>query len=467
MIFSTLPFFAFFAAYFALHLAIPLRYRYLLIILGSTFFYAWWKIEYTWLPFLLTGIAYGGVLLVRKQHTRRARRVATTATVIALFVPLVVFKYTNFVYQQVLGPVFGFHDSLFTVSLPLGVSFITFTLVAYVVDIYRGRFKGPRPPSIILSYVLFFPHLIAGPILRPDELVPQLERPRAARLRRLTVPLAIFTLGLFKKLVFADPLAAAVDPVFSSGGQTLITGPQALLAIYGFTVQIYCDFSGYTDMALGVALALGVHLPGNFRQPFAATSLVDLWRRWHITLSFWLRDYLFIPLSRIYRNFAWHLGCTVFTMTVCGLWHGAGWHFVAWGAMHGIGLAGVYVFRRVARNFRFRQVPNWLGRLMTFHYFAFAIVFFRAPNMDKAFQIFHALLFSTWHDLPVLLSTQAFTLVILVVFALTHRYDDHRRVKVAVRYLRKEILWPALALMWILAVTLSQGSSAQFIYFEF
>src|SRR6185437_4576501 len=204
----------------------------------------------------------------------RRRLLSVTATIVLLFLPLVIYKYTDFFYGQVLGPVFGWRGKVLNVALPLGVSFVTFTLTAYIIDIYRGNFPARHKPSTVLAYVLFFPHLIAGPILRPHELIPQLDQPRSARLRRIAVPVAIFTVGLVKKLVFADQIAEIVDRVFDSG-QTTPGALDAVLAIYGFSVQIYCDFSGYTDMAIGLALMLGVRLPNNFLRPYGAHSLVE------------------------------------------------------------------------------------------------------------------------------------------------------------------------------------------------
>ena len=296
MLFSSPQFFAFLLVYVLLHLLVPARWRVYLIICGSTIFYASWRVEYVWLPYLLMAIAYGGVVWMTTTDRARERRRRMVATVSLLFVPLLVFKYTNFFYRELIGPAFGRHADLFHLPLPLGVSFITFTLTAYVVDIYRTRFPAGARPSTVLAYVLFFPHLIAGPILRPHELLPQLEQSTRARLRRVSIPIAIFTVGLVKKLVFADQIAEGVDAVYGHGAAAL-SGPAAMLAIYGFSAQIYCDFSGYTDMAIAVALLLGVRLPNNFLRPYTASSIVDFWRRWHITLSFWLRDYLYIPLG--------------------------------------------------------------------------------------------------------------------------------------------------------------------------
>jgi len=510
MLFSSPSFFAFFVVYFCLHLVVPTSYRILIVIGGSTIFYAWWRLEYAWLPYLLMAVAYAGVLWMEHAVDQAGRKWRATATIVALFVPLLVFKYTNFVYRDVLGPFLNWSGSLLDLPLPLGVSFITFTLAAYIVDTYRGRFPVGRRASTVLAYVLFFPHLIAGPILRPHELIPQLERPRAASLRRLAFPLAIFTVGLVKKLVFADQIADVVDAIYRQGG-SLASGPVALLAIYGFSVQIYCDFSGYTDMAIGLALLLGVRLPNNFRQPYAARSIVDFWRRWHITLSFWLRDYLYIPLGGSRNGRLQEMRNIIVTMALGGLWHGANWTFVIWGVLHGVGVSAVHAIGRLRAErcvrgsssperpsahlpegavVRYgvaggppiatvesaqarstlgpvRVLPGWLAVLITFHFVTFGWVFVRAPRLTQAMDMLAAPFTGGWGNATSVLSDNVFPCLLVAVFFLGHRFDDHRRIRLAVRYVRAEILWPILLLLWILAITVSQGSSAKFIYFDF
>ena len=221
------------------------------------------------------------------------------ATIVTLFTPLVVVKYTYFTSNDILKPllrrVASPDVSFLKFTLPLGISFVTFTLTAYVVDVYRRIFTVERSLVKMLGYVLFFPHLIAGPIHRPNELLPQLGQLRRAIDARFTLGAALFAIGLVKKVVFADTVAATVDQVYKQGAA--VSGWDYLLAIIGFSMQIYCDFSGYTDMAIGLAYILRIRLPTNFRRPYASSSIIEFWRRWHITLSFWLRDYLYIPLG--------------------------------------------------------------------------------------------------------------------------------------------------------------------------
>ena len=463
MLFSSPTFFAFFVAYFACHFFVPRAYRNYLIVVGSTIFYAWWKIEYVWIPYFLMSIAYFGGNMAGNA-TGRSRFAFTAVTIVLLFMPLVIFKYTDFFYADVLGPVFGWQGKVLNVALPLGVSFVTFTLTAYVVDIYRGKFPAKNKASTVLAYVLFFPHLIAGPILRPHELIPQLDRPRPATLRRISVPLAIFTVGLVKKLVFADQIAEMVDRTFNASNAAP-GALEALLAIYGFSVQIYCDFSGYTDMAIGLALLLGVRLPNNFRQPYTASSLVDFWRRWHITLSFWLRDYLYIPLGGNRGGSVMEIRNILVTMVLGGLWHGANWTFVLWGLLHGIGLSFAHLKKRVLGD-RFR-LPRPIAVLLTFQFVTFAWILFRAPDLYKASQIIVAPFSGGWPNTGDFATQNGFFLILIAVFLVAHRYDDHRRIRALVRYTRAEIFWPILGLLWVLAITVSQGSSAKFIYFDF
>jgi alginate O-acetyltransferase complex protein AlgI len=468
MLFSSPVFFGFFAAYFFLHLITPRRARIILIIIGSTIFYAWWKVSYVWLPYLLMAIAYLGVLWIEGATEERARKRRLAITIVTLFLPLVFFKYTDFLYRDVFGPLLGFHDKILDLPLPLGVSFVTFTLTAYVVDIYKGTFAGRVSPTTLTGYVLFFPHLIAGPILRPIELIPQLRHPRSALSAHFYAGLAIFTVGLVKKLVFADQIANVVDAAYKSD---LLNAPVAWLAIYGFSMQIYCDFSGYTDMAIGLALLIGIRLPNNFLRPYGAFSLIDFWRRWHITLSFWLRDYLYIPLGgnrdgrlRTYVNM-------IITMTLGGLWHGASWTFVIWGVLHGIGVAFVHLVRDLIRRAGFKSPPRWwnvVGLVLTFHFVTLLWVFFRAPSLDKARTMLGAAFAGGgWNTAGDMVKAQSGAVLLIGLFLALHAFDDHRMIKLAIRRIRAEIILPLIVLLWVLAMTISHGSSTKFIYFDF
>ncbi len=294
MLFSDPVFFIFFAVYFTCHYFLPARFRIWLIIAGSAVFScAGWRPAYVWLPFAMALGAFAGAAWIDAGKEQRVRRLRLATTLVIGFLPLAFIKYAFFLANDVLGLRGVIDTAQLRYPLPLGLSFITFTLSAYVIDVYRGKYPLEPSLKILLGYVLFFPHLIAGPILRPHELMPQLRHPSPAPGARFKLGIAIFTMGLVKKLIFADTIAQAVDKVYQHGGSSF----EHLVALYGFSVQIYCDFSGYTDMAIGLAYLLRVRLPTNFLRPYSALSIVDFWRRWHITLSHWLRDYLYIPLG--------------------------------------------------------------------------------------------------------------------------------------------------------------------------
>jgi len=472
MLFSSPAFCVFFFAYLCLHLLVPARHRIYLIIAGSTVFYAWWRVEYTWLPYLLMAIAYGGVRWMEGAPTPAARKERAAIAIVVLFVPLLVFKYTDFVYRDVLGPLFGWRGTLLNLPLPLGVSFVTFTLTAYIVDIYRKRYRFDEPATTVLGYVLFFPHLIAGPILRPRELMPQLDRPRSTPLSRFAVPLALFTIGLVKKLVFADQIADAVDTIYRQGGAT--SGPAALLAIYGFSVQIYCDFSGYTDMAIGLALLLGFRFPQNFDSPYTAISIQDFWRRWHMTLSRWLRDYVYIPLGgnrkgepRTYLNL-------MATMLIGGLWHGAAWSFVIWGGLHGSWLA-IGRWRR-ERGHMVDATSGWglwRQRIGTFALVSFAWIFFRAGSesgLSTAWQVIKRL-FDNWGAASPLLEGRAgLGIALAILVGIGTQYLPARIPQsIMAWFSRRQVVVQVVVLALALMVSRTMGPQgvAPFIYFRF
>jgi alginate O-acetyltransferase complex protein AlgI len=468
LLFSEIPFFVFFLVYLTLHLLLPASLRLYLVIVGSTVFYAWWRIEYVWLPYLLTVIAWAGAIWIDLAAPAHARSRRLFVVLCGLFAPLLIVKYAYFFLSNVFAVLpagFPARDeiSAFRFAIPLGISFITFTLTAYVVDTYRSKFPLERSLKKLLAYVLFFPHLIAGPILRPNELLPQFSRWSRAIDARFTLGAALFAIGLTKKLVFADVIAGAVDHVFSSAAQQ----PNAweyLLAIHGFSMQIYCDFSGYTDMALGIAYILRIRLPTNFRQPYTARSIVDFWRRWHITLSFWLRDYLYISLGGNRHGEGRRVFNLMITMLLGGLWHGAAWTFMIWGGLHGAALVAAHLLRN--RLSRWKIAP-WAAIPGTFYFVTLAWVYFRAPDIGTAHRVLLGPITASWEGFGKFVETYPFELFLLSVFLVTHRYDAHARVRIATRTWNKGILWPVICGLFAIAMTVSQGSSAKFIYFEF
>jgi alginate O-acetyltransferase complex protein AlgI len=466
MIFSSLPFFLFFAVYFPLHLLIPRQYRIYLILIGSTFFYAYYRPGYVWIPMTLCAIAYAGAIWIEQDRDPAQRKMKLSCILPVMLAPLIFYKYTDFIITSVLGPFFGWSHKVINLPLPLGISFFTFTLISYVVDVYRGRFPVERQFHQLLGYVLYFPHQIAGPILKPAKLIPQLEHPKDARRARFTYGALLFALGLVKKLMFADSISPRVDAVYKVGANLPGFGDY-LLAFYGFPMQIYCDFSGYTDMALGLAFLLGVRMPANFKTPYIATSLVDFWRRWHITFSFYLRDYLYIPLGGNRGGFAKQLRNIFITMLLGGLWHGANWTFVIWGGIHAVGIAACHTWRHFGLHRIFTAVPKALWLLLTFHWVAISWVFFRAPDFSTAYRVLKGVAIPSRIPFSAFVFQNLFFIILLAVFYGIHRWDDYRRSYVFTRRVPKPLAWAAISMLIVLTIALAGANSAAFIYFDF
>jgi alginate O-acetyltransferase complex protein AlgI len=386
--FPTIEFAVFFVAVFILSWAFmphPRAWR-PFILVASYFFYGW--VDWRWVLLLVSSSVINTVAarVIATSPSPRTRKQALIAAICFDMGLLCVFKYLGFFVTEVddfldsLG--LGSPLPLVQIVLPIGISFFTFQAISYVVDVYRGDTRAASLGDVAILQA-FFPHLVAGPIVRANELLPQLRVPRDPRTVLAGPGLFLVAGGLVKKTVVADELARrVVDPVFNDPAAH--SGAEVLLAIYGFAAQIYCDFSGYTDMAIGLALLLGYVLPQNFNRPYLALSLQDFWRRWHMTLSRWLRDYLYIPLGgnrhgsrRTYRNL-------MLTMLLGGLWHGAAWTFVIWGGIHGTALSVERWGRERWVGFR---LPAWLAWLVTFHVVCLAWVFFRSPDLSTAFEM--------------------------------------------------------------------------------
>lgn len=464
MLFSEPQFLLFFVGYVIIHILLPAQFRIYLVIAGGIVFYSWWRVDYVWVPFGLSVIAFYGAAWVDSAANQSPRKQRLWAVSIVLLLPLLIVKYAYFSLNSILGLVVDptrvlADPAVLRWALPLGISFITFTGLAYVMDVYRRKYPREKSLALMLSYILFFPHLIAGPILRPHELMPQLKQKRRALNARILLGISIFTLGLVKKLVFADQIAAAVEPVYL--GAAGLTAWHYLVAIYGFSVQIYCDFSGYTDMAIGLSYLLRIRLPTNFLRPYSATSLAEFWRRWHITLSFWLRDYLYIPLGGSRNGQARRIINLLITMTLGGLWHGANWNFALWGVIHGIGLGAVHLMKGRL------LLPRWFGIFITFHFVTLAWVFFRAPNMATALRVLTGPFRESYGNAASTLAQAAFPVMLCMIFFATHQFDRHARLRWASVRMNKTLQSSVIVLLWIVAVTVSQGSSAKFIYFDF
>lgn len=383
MLFNSVAFLGFFAIVYAVYLPASTRAQNLVLLLASYVFYAAWDWRFLGLLALSTLIDFHCGRAIEDGDPAHRRRWLWLSVVTNLGV-LGFFKYFNFFVASFaeLCAALGVSVSLTTLDivLPVGISFYTFQTLSYTLDVYRGRTPACRDPTTFALFVAYFPQLVAGPIERATHLLPQLAAARRITLARVQEGAWLILLGLFKKVVVADNLARIVDPVFAGGGSS---GAATLLAVYAFAVQIYADFSGYSDIARGVSKLLGIELMRNFRRPYFAGDPQVFWQRWHISLSQWLRDYVYVPLGgnrdgdlRTARNL-------MLTMLLGGLWHGASWMFVLWGALHG----ALLVVHRPWRQLFGANSPRFLapvGGLLLFHHVCLAWIFFRAPTLEVA-----------------------------------------------------------------------------------
>lgn len=360
--------------------------------LASLFFYGWWSFHY--IPLLLGSIAFNYVVGWRIGHaTGSARKRWMLLGVGADLALLAYYKYADFFIYSVNSVANSEFPSL-NIILPVGISFFTFTQIAYLVDTYQGKVKEYRPVHYLL-FVTYFPHLIAGPVLHHKEMMPQFDDPATYRLSaaNMAVGLTIFTIGLAKKVLIADNLAPHANFFFDSADSpTLLVAWGGVLA-YAF--QLYFDFSGYSDMAIGLSRMFGIRLPLNFNSPYKAVNIIEFWRRWHMTLSRFLRDYLYIGLGGSRKGPLRRYGNLMATMVLGGLWHGAGWNFVIWGALHGAYLMCNHAWIAIAERLRFpRESRAWVvfSVALTFAAVCGAWVFFRATNVGRATDIVQAML---------------------------------------------------------------------------
>ena len=366
------------------------------LVIASFFFYGWWDLRYILLLVVSIGFNfYSGAAIVianRRGDTRRARTVFTLSVAANLCV-LGYYKYANF-FAANLAALSGLEWHMREVVLPLGISFFTFTQIAFLADCRRGLVEDFRLAHYAL-FVTYFPHLIAGPVLHHKEMMPQFARGPIYRptWENFAVGGTIFAIGLFKKVVLADGIAPFVGPVFAAAAEGRpVSFLEANLGALSYTLQLYFDFSGYSDMAIGLSRLFGIVLPLNFNSPYKATNIIEFWRRWHMTLSRFLRDYLYVPLGGN-RKGPWRRhGNLMATMLLGGLWHGAAWTFVVWGGIHGLLLVVNHGWHAVlCRLGRGPRTPTWYGRLLggalTFYLVVIAWVFFRADSLAAAMNL--------------------------------------------------------------------------------
>ncbi len=387
MLFNSFSFAIFLPIVFILYWTVPKKWQWIILLTVSYYFYMSWNIKYVFLILLTTIISYITALLVEKETKDNLKKIYLSIALIVSLGVLFFFKYFNFISSSIaeVAGLFSIHYTpvFLEILLPVGISFYTFQTLSYVIDVYRGNVMAEKHFGKYAAFISFFPQLVAGPIERSSNLLPQIRKENQFDYTQASYGMKLMVWGFLKKIVIADTLAVSVDriynDVYSYSGMSLV------LATLFFTIQIYCDFSGYSDIAVGCAKLFGIELMENFKSPYFASSIKEFWKRWHISLSTWFLDYLYIPLGGN-RVSKWRNRCNLLiTFLVSGLWHGANWTYVIWGGVHGAGqiIEKMFIGKKKSVN----NFDKTLKIICVFAFTAFAWIFFRARTLTDAVYI--------------------------------------------------------------------------------
>lgn len=489
MSFNSVTFLIFLPIVLLLYWILPSKFRWIMLLIASYLFYMSWNV---WLIFLIvftTLVSYfSGILMQKYEHNKKIKKLLLIFTLICCLGTLFFFKYFTFAVNLIIdfANLFkaGIPQFTFSLLLPVGISFYTFQTLSYVIDVYRGRIEAEKHLGYYALFVVYFPQLVAGPIERPDNLLPQLKAERTFNADDLCIGLRIAAVGFFKKVVIADGVACYVNAVYNNLSSA--NGVTAIIATVLFAIQIYCDFSGYTDIAIGTARMMGIKLRDNFNNPYLAISIKDFWRRWHISLTSWFTDYIYIPLGgnrcKLWR---WALNVMI-VFLLSGLWHGAALTFAVWGAIHGVyqivGKLKDIALKKLSEKYSLK-IPQdnvairFIKRTVTFALVCFAWIFFRGNSLSDCGTII-AKIFTDWSGTRAALSAMdldlsgalriALSCYILAILGKIIHFEPNSNADTAA-YVRRKVayffLLAAVAIAWI-ALSVSGGESA-FIYFQF
>lgn len=476
MNFNSLEFAIFLPIVFTIYWMLPHKLRWIVLLISSYYFYMSWNPQYVVLIFFTTCVSYFAAILIEINENNIIKKMIMTVALLLCLGVLFLFKYYNFILDSIVAVARNFTISMnpitFDLLLPVGISFYTFQTLSYVIDVYRGNVHAERHLGIYATFISFFPQLVAGPIERTSNLLPQINSKKCFNYDLAIYGARQILWGLFKKIAVADMVAMYVDNAYNNLARC--TGFDLCVAIFFFTIQIYCDFSGYSDIAIGTSKLLGINLIKNFSSPYFSLSVREFWSRWHISLSTWFRDYLYIPMGgnrcsklRNYRNL-------MVTFLVSGLWHGANWTFVIWGGLHGVAqiIEKVIGLDELKRS-KFGKLVSWF---MVFIFCNLAWVFFRADSFsDAIFVIYHA--FSSLTTISSLVHTNIGldirTLIYILIMIMIVAVYDYISLKTDVIELLQNkkkclrLIIEYLIGMCIVYALVNGTGSNQFVYFQF
>ncbi len=471
MLFNSIPFLFFFVVVTTLYFLIPFKFRWSWLLAASCFFYMFFKPEYILILIFTIVIDYIAGIYLEKIEDRAKKRRFLIMSIIANIGVLAVFKYYNFINDNITGVahLFGFsnHMPSLKMILPIGLSFHTFQAMSYTIEVYRGNQKAEKHFGIYALYVMFYPQLVAGPIERPQNMIHQFHEKKLFTYDNAALGLNLIGYGLFKKLVVADRLGVYVDQVF--GNVDAANTSSSVIALLFYYFQIYCDFSAYSDIARGTAKFMGFDLMENFNRPYLSKNISEYWRRWHISLSSWFSDYLYTPLATAKRDWGkWGIiFALVITFLIAGLWHGAGWNFVIFGFLQGIALSYEFLTKKLRKRISAKMpkaIYNGGSLLLAFSYWTFSLIFFRSPTFTIAGKLIHKIAQMNFHfNLPQLCGEKGplnLVLSFMVILALTLRFLLPRDMR---------LKYPAvfLTVITLAIIILGKDVAAEFIYFQF
>lgn len=442
--------------------------RHIILLLASYIFYGWWDWRFAFLMLALTATAYFCSISLAKSDKK-------IYLYIAVIFPLLVlgfFKYFNF-FLDSFALAFGIERmGTLNIILPVGISFYTFQSLSYTIDVHRGRIAPEKSFIKLALYIAFFPQLVAGPIVKANDFIPQLHEDRNINLKGLERGLQIFALGLFKKIVISDNISLFSDTVFAA--PTEYHALSLIFAVIAYSIQIYCDFSGYSDMAIGCAKCLGYDLNKNFDLPYISKNVSEFWKRWHISLSSWLMEYLYIPLGGNRRGVRRTYINLFLTMLIGGLWHGASWTFVAWGALHGAALCIHKVWMKLSghgKDYKGSKVGNVFSAIATYIFVIFCWIFFRAPTFSVAWDMISGIIL--WQDGTMYISSWCIFGIAVIAAATLAAALRSRRENISVSGFYPAVslstVWGLTIFLVFIGITfgLAYTGSNQFIYFQF
>ena len=494
MVFNSLTFLVFFPLILLLYRILPRKIRWIMLLIASYYFYAGMQPDLIYLILFTTVVSYFCARRLEFASTKFARRMYLIVAIVASLSVLLFYKYFNFMAGNVAAIMkhfgFGTYDFTLDLILPVGISFYTFQTLSYVIDVYKGTIKSERHFGYYALYVSFFPQLVAGPIERPENLLPQLKKKNPATGYDTALGLKIMAVGFFKKIVVADQISRFVDAVYNnltSQNTNLINGFTVMLVTVLFAVQIYCDFSGYTDIAIGCARIMGIKLMQNFNNPYTAVTIKDFWRRWHISLTSWFTDYIYIPLGGSRRGKVRQYVNIFIVFLISGIWHGAAWTFILWGVVHGV-YQIVGNITKKPRDLLWEKVGVsetnpiliWARRIVTFILVCLAWMIFRANSMKDLGKLY-SLLFTGWGGVSISASLSALGMPIItlvtIVFSIYVMNQLDKQVILRDKELRLNesltvgrshafitVCW-CIAAAWM--ILLASNTASSFIYFQF